>query len=316
MKIQTAPGLLNLGSRYETGVDQQVRLLDDQELRFGTSGDSRIYYDGTDTFLDLRVAGTGDWMIGLAASFPSPDPDNVHIWKGDAGTVSGSTGTAVIIEDSTNTGLSILTPVANHGSIRFGNPDDDSSGIVRYYGSGATPADTLEFFTGATGRVRISAATFDLRTAGMDLDINAGFIQLAEMTAPGAGAADHVRIYAEVSGGLTDLSAVFQDGTIVDFAEEVTPLDAPIHVSPDRTSVTLEFRKPHPGISEIVAVFPDGRTHCMWRAKFHDTAKINANRQGAERDSLPGGWLQETAGDRKTRTDIEDAARLVESRVD
>ena len=43
-----------------------------------------------------------------------------------------------------------------------------------------------------------------------------------EMTAPGAGAANHVRIYAVVDGGsLTDLAAVFQDGTVDIFAQEV-----------------------------------------------------------------------------------------------
>ena len=66
------------------------------------------------------------------------------------------------------------------------------------------------------------SSDFTLAIAGGDFDINAGFIQLAEMTAPGAGAADHVRIYAVIDGGsLTDLAAVFQDGTIDVFAQEV-----------------------------------------------------------------------------------------------
>jgi len=54
------------------------------------------------------------------------------------------------------------------------------------------------------------------------LDIYQSYIQLTEITAPGAGAANTVRIYAVVDGGgLTDLAAVFQDGTVDLFAQEV-----------------------------------------------------------------------------------------------
>lgn len=54
------------------------------------------------------------------------------------------------------------------------------------------------------------------------IDIYDSYLQLTEMTAPGAGAADTVRIYAVIDGGnLTDLAAVFQDGTVDIFAQEV-----------------------------------------------------------------------------------------------
>ena len=151
---------------------------------------------------------------------------------------------------------------------------------------------------GITEKMRLSAAG--------DLSITSGFLELTEMTAPGAGAANTARIYAEADGGsLTDLSAVFQDGTVVDFAEEVTPLDAPIHITPTRTPITLEFRKPHAGISEIVAVFPGGDTHRLWRAKFHDTAKIRANASSATDGPLPVDWFQETAEARVLRTAVK-----------
>ncbi len=54
------------------------------------------------------------------------------------------------------------------------------------------------------------------------LDCAGNYIELLEMSAPGAGAANTVRIYAVIDGGtLTDLAAVFQDSTIDLFAQEV-----------------------------------------------------------------------------------------------
>jgi len=49
-----------------------------------------------------------------------------------------------------------------------------------------------------------------------------GYLELTEIAAPGAPAGDKVRVYAVVGGGsLTDLAAVFQDGTVDIFAQEV-----------------------------------------------------------------------------------------------
>jgi len=57
-----------------------LQLNDNAQLRLGTGADSTLYYDGTDTFLNLRAVGTGDLMIALAGSYPSPDAGSVHVW--------------------------------------------------------------------------------------------------------------------------------------------------------------------------------------------------------------------------------------------
>jgi hypothetical protein len=136
------------------------------------------------------------------------------------------------------------------------------------------------------------------------IDVLSGFIQLKERTAPGAGAADRVRIYAVVDGGgLTDLAAVFQDGTVDIFAQEVTPLDHPIFRYPSGTAGTLRMRKPHPGIQIFEMVFPDGTTMVLREFEHHDSDKIAAS-QGSE-GSLPVGWLSETAVQRASRAALE-----------
>ena len=49
-------------------------------VALGTGSDSKIYYDGTDTHWDLLDTGSGDLVIAQAASHPSPDPGQVHLW--------------------------------------------------------------------------------------------------------------------------------------------------------------------------------------------------------------------------------------------
>jgi hypothetical protein len=57
--------------------------------------------------------------------------------------------------------------------------------------------------------------------ASGNLGITSGYLQLAEIAAPGAGAADTVRIYAVVDGGSkTDLVGIFQTGAAQVAAQE------------------------------------------------------------------------------------------------
>ena len=134
-------------------------------------------------------------------------------------------------------------------------------------------------------------------------------IQLSEMSAPGAGASDTVRIYAVVDGGsLTDLAAVFQDGTVDIFAQETTPLDAPIFTQPSKTEAKLVLKKEHPGSVKMVAVFPNGKEFVLKELAYHDVDKVAANK-GAE-GSLPSGWVVETAKQRNDRITQEQQGEL------
>ena len=110
-------------------------------------------------------------------------------------------------------------------------------------------------------------------------------------------------------GALTDLAAVFQDGTVDIFAQEVTPLDSPIFRYPSGTKGQIRMRKPHPGSQIFEMVFPDGTSFVMKELEHHDTAKIAADR-GSE-GPLPTGWVVETAAERAKRNAAEvEAKRL------
>jgi len=166
--------------------------------------------------------GTGNYALWVAAG--ASRFDGVILASGGS---SGAPG--ISFNDDTDLGFYRVTSniigaqmnqmrAGSNGSAGqpFYSFDDANTGMYR------AGADLLGFASGGTLALSVAAATVSLPTVGTDLDINQGYIQMDEMTAPGAGAANHVRIYAVVDGGsLTDLAAVFQDGTVDIFAQEV-----------------------------------------------------------------------------------------------
>ena len=95
------------------------------------------------------------------------------------------------------------------------------------------------------------------------------YMEVTEMAAPGAGAANTARIYAVVDGGtLTDLAAVFQDGTVDIFAQESTDPDSPIFQFPDNTELKTIMRKPDRKTIQFVTQFPDGREFVMREIRY------------------------------------------------
>lgn len=138
----------------------------------------------------------------------------------------------------------------------------------------------------------------DLLRINGTLQVSDDYIELDEMTAPGAGAADTVRIYAVVDGGgLTDLNAVFQDGTVDTFAQETTPLDSPIFTESSGTELTYKMVKPHPGLIQFVVEYPSGERFVMREIEYHDAEKIAAN-VGCDSTKLPDGWVISTLQER------------------
>jgi len=105
---------------------------DNIEARFGTGGDSRIYYDGTDTFWDLRRAGTGDLMVALAGSFPSPDASTVHLFRGAAGSVSARGSAILVLEHSSSIEMHFKTPNSQAFNFQWGDPENSGAAFFGY----------------------------------------------------------------------------------------------------------------------------------------------------------------------------------------
>lgn len=112
--------------------NENVNFVDSKALELGTGSDSRLYYDGIDTFWDLRATGTGDLMIALGAGFPSPDPNAVHIWKGSAGAVAAGSDRQLIIENNGSVGIALLGTNTTTARLSFGDPESDNAGQLSY----------------------------------------------------------------------------------------------------------------------------------------------------------------------------------------
>ena len=217
--IQAAGAVLKTGDTM-TG---DLILTDNDAIALGAGSDSRIYYDNTDTFWDLRAAGTGDLMIALAGSFPSPDAGTIHIWDGTAGVVAATADTVLTLESNGSTALSILGAANIATAINFGTPDSNVDGRILYQGSGSSPADTMTFFTNETGRLQLSANAFEFQeattisTIAGDLTLNpTGNVALGTNLITGLGdpVSDQdavTKIYADASAAAFDVDYFFND---------------------------------------------------------------------------------------------------------
>lgn len=163
-----------------------LQLDDNIQLQFGTGSDSVIYYDGTDTFWDLRAVGNGRLMIAGRASFPSPDR-LVHIWDGSAGTLGSSGAANLVLERDGTVYLQFLTIDTGDAGILIGGPTDGfNRANIQYSGSN----DRWQIRIDQADRLYYSAAAFafqeatTISTTTGDLTINpAGVLDLNTFTA-------------------------------------------------------------------------------------------------------------------------------------
>ena len=89
----------------------------------------------------MRIASAGNVGIG------TDDPDtNLHVFKATAGSITNYSNNALVVENSGDVGISLLTPNANGGHLMFGSPGHQYHSYIRG-GYGASTTSTLKFFT-------------------------------------------------------------------------------------------------------------------------------------------------------------------------
>ncbi len=121
---------LNTTHRSSDGKDHSDVVLNN--IHRVSDGSDHIFIDqsvvvaSSPTFVDLVLTGNLTVSSNIIIGSTSVNPDGaLHVHVGSSGAVTASSvANALVIEDSTNNGISILTPAANSGRIVFGSPSD------------------------------------------------------------------------------------------------------------------------------------------------------------------------------------------------
>ena len=110
---------------------------DGQELILDADADTSITADQDDR-IDFRVGGTdrGRWIAAglMVSGGATGTPDGtLHVHTATAGTVlAGAGADDLVVENSADAGISILTPDANQSNIFFGAPTDNRGSLIRW----------------------------------------------------------------------------------------------------------------------------------------------------------------------------------------
>jgi hypothetical protein len=134
-----------------------------------------------------NLSKTDDYTMGsliVGTGITSTDGDSLHIHPSSAGTVTADpTGDELVIEKSTDVGMSFLCPASNSASIFFGDqPDPNVGSIVYAHGTDmAFTVETVEVLSLTSGDVNIPtnigltfATAEKIESDGTDLSITVG----------------------------------------------------------------------------------------------------------------------------------------------
>ena len=127
----TAVGNASVGTANTWTADQTFN--DNVNITLGTGGDADLYYDATNVVLNPKVVGSGVFnVLGNMGVGIAHTDGTLHVHTASAGTVTAATDADdLVIENSGNGGISILTPDANLSVFKFGHPSEASMGIMR-----------------------------------------------------------------------------------------------------------------------------------------------------------------------------------------
>jgi len=158
----------------------RLEILDAFQISSGSPGLNKVLTSDAAGIATWEVASAGGWVddgtvVRLATGSDSvgigtTTPDGkFHIHVGSSGAVSASSvANALVVEDSTNNGISILTPAASVGRIIFGSPADPFGAFMAW-------SDSISDF--AMGSSKVGAnfrLTSDGETTNLTLSGGAG----------------------------------------------------------------------------------------------------------------------------------------------
>ena len=126
--------VINLDSGAVAGDVRGVEIWVDDDI--GAGGDVTMLYLEENTGVDYGIYqnGTADNYFGGDVGIGITDPDGtLHVNTATAGSVTAQSGADdLVVENSGNSGISILTPTSSVSSIFFGSPDDNIGAAISY----------------------------------------------------------------------------------------------------------------------------------------------------------------------------------------
>ena len=182
---------LVIGEGSTVGTNSILTITDDSvTIGDGAAVDTKIVFDGNaqDYYIGLDDSAD-DLVIGLGASVgttpaividenqkvgigDTPDLGALHVKTADSGASADSGADELVLENSGDTGMTILSGTSNSGSIRFGDSDDNDNGLI-IYNHGSTPY--MRFFVNAAERARLdNGGNFLLGTTTTNIDGSTG----------------------------------------------------------------------------------------------------------------------------------------------
>jgi hypothetical protein len=101
----------------------------------GTDGGRLEMLDAGVTKIALFTDGTNNYInagnVGIGTTAPK---SKLHVYNGNAGTyTTNASHDDLIIENSVNTGLQLISPNSSYQYIAFGDPESVNAGYIRYY---------------------------------------------------------------------------------------------------------------------------------------------------------------------------------------
>tara|TARA_A100001515_G_scaffold36745_1_gene28866 strand:+ start:8543 stop:9889 length:1347 start_codon:yes stop_codon:yes gene_type:complete len=190
---------LNMG----TGAEEDVKIVFD--------GNAQDFYIGLDDSADDLIIGKGS-TVGTTPAIvidenqkvgigDTPDLAALHVKTADSGASADSGADELVLENSGDTGMTILSGTTNTGSIRFGDSGDSDEGIL-IYSHGSDPF--MRLFVGG-------AEEFRLTDAG-NLHLSGGSDRRIQLGSGGAGANTVGNNTVHIRGESADMKLMVASG--------------------------------------------------------------------------------------------------------
>ena len=268
---ESADGVVQIGT-LTVGVDDAGH---DVKL-FGATASSYMLWDESADDLNLIASGLG---VVSAKDLGA----GIHIRIADSGASASSASDALVIENSTHEGISILTSTSTIGEISFGDSGDNDIGRLRYNHS----TDAMEMYTSAALGLKIDSAgiitkplqtyvyayaaadqtvTADDSVTAIELntelkDINADFNTTNyTFTAPVAGAymcTGYVQMIEDTNTGITDWFFGFNASNGAEYGWAGSPLTLETSSGSNYTKVASFAKIVYMDASDTLTLYAD-----------------------------------------------------------